>query len=316
MFINIAKNFCKFVANFRAPIIQLDLLSLYFLICVLHYDWSEGALPKMELTFQPNLPVVLNSKVILEVSQSLPGLSLSMRGAQSFSALMSLHNDSGLPITRPPFELTFTLKSIKIDLNANDEKISFDSNTKDASLYLSQLAHLLDRPIQIKIADHFEVQGDNQALWQFINELPMLKEVNSQNLLAELFLHLFALGGHDLAVGQTYLRCLQENAISSLPERIEYKVTAIDDYHVIADISGKIEKRKLQLKGFVHLGENAQTPLEATLLGALSGNVIWNRDNAMLYQLKMEYDYSVMWKIGDWEWMMKVFIQVHNKTTL
>lgn len=291
-------------------------LSLCFFVCVLCQTWCEGVLPKVQLIFQPNVPVVLNSRMIIEINQSLPGLRLSTQGTQSLSALMTLRNGSGLPITQPPFDLSFTLKSIKIDLNVNDEKITFDSNAKDSSLYISQLAKLLDRPIQIKIGDNFELKGDNQSLLQFINELPMFQEVNSENLLVELFLHIFALGDQDLVVGQTYTRDLHGNIITSLPEKIDYKVTSIDDYHIQAAISGKIEKRKLQLKGFVQLGENAQTPVEATLLGTISGNVSWNRDNAMLYELQMEYDYSAMWKIGDWEWMMKVAIQVHNKTNL
>jgi len=253
----------------------------------------------------------------MEMSQSLPGLSLSTRAKQQIEATLTVTTDNmDLPITQPPFDLIFVLKSLKIDLNANGEDITFDSNQMSESLYLNQVSKIIDRPIQIHFGDRFELQSQSDDLRQIIKELPVLQEIDPETLLMELFLHLFALEGKELTVGQTYQRNLGDHAIPTLPNVVKYTITAIDDYNIHAAISGNIEKRKLELKGLVQVNDKKQASVKASLSGTMNGNVKWNRDNAMLYNLEMEYAYSAMFKLAEWDWMMNVTLHLHNRTKM
>ena len=269
-----------------------------------------------QLHYLPNTPVHLNSSLKLDISQSLPGLSLSTKGTQQLEADMVLNNSqSDLPLTMPPLNLTFVLKSLNIDLQANDETLTFRSDEMGTSLYLSQLSKLIDRPIQLRLGEEFKLDRDNEELRRAVSELPVLTEISPDHLLVELFLHIFAAGGRELQVGQVIEKDLSDWQIPSLPTKIIYTITEIDDYSVYADIQGEMEKRMFQLEGEVSVG-NTDEPVAASLSGRMEGKVKWNRDNALLYELELDYAYSTRLQLASWEWLMNVSLNLHNKSRL
>jgi len=269
------------------------------------------------LQYLPDLPVHITSEVTLDIHQSLPGLSLATRGNQRLEAMLTVSAEhSDLPIFQPPFHLSFVLKSLQINLRANDEDISFDSKQTDSSIYLSQVSKMVDRPIQLHFGDEFKLENHSEELQQMVKELPLLQEINPESLLIELFSHLFALGGQELTVGKTFQRDFSELSIPSFPDQIEYTVTDIDDYDIYATIKGKIEKQALQLKGLVQINDKQQDLVGVNLSGTMNGKVKWNRDNAMLYDMETDYEYSAKFHLGEWEWMMNVTLGVHNSTKL
>ena len=269
-----------------------------------------------QLHYLPNTPVHLTSSLKLDISQSLPGLSLSTKGTQQLEADMVLNNSqSDLPLTTPPLNLTFVLKSLNIDLQANDETLTFRSDELGTSLYLSQLSKLIDRPIQLRLGEEFKLDRDNEELRRAVSELPVLTEISPDHLLVELFLHIFAAGGSKLQVGQVIEKDLSEWQIPSLPTKIFYTITEIDDYSVYADIHGEMEKRTFQLEGEVSVG-NTDEPVAASLSGRMEGKVKWNRDNALLYELELDYAYSTRLQLASWEWLMNVSLNLHNKSRL
>lgn len=291
--------------------------TLLIAFCII-LPWSAAFAAKVaRLQYLPNVPVYLSSRVGIDISQSFPGLSLATKGKQNIEAILSVKGDQSTPpIIQAPFDLTLVLKSIKIDLHANDEDISFDSNEMASTLYLSQVSKIIDRPIQIHFGSGFEFEGSSEELLQVVNALPVFQEVNLENLLVELFLHLFALGGQELSEGQTIKKKLGNYGIPSIPSVVEYSITSIDDYNVYADIGGKIEKQKFQLNSLVQVNDKLKEIVGGTLSGTMHGKVKWNRDNAMLYELEMAYAYSAMFKLGEWEWMMNVALEVHNRTKM
>lgn len=281
---------------------------LCFLIGSLH------AAKTAHLQYLPNVPVHLNSELKLDISQSLPGLSLSTKGTQQLEANLTLINEQNdLPVSSPPLSLKFVLKSLNIDLQANDENLTFRSDELGASLYLSQLSKLVDRPIHLQFGNGFQLDRDNEELRRATAELPVLTEISPDHLLVELFLHLFAAGGQELTVGQVIEKDLSDWEIPSLPNTVTYTITDIDDYNVYAEIKGDIEKKKFQLAGEVTIGDESE-PVGASLTGHLSGTIKWNRDNAMLYELTLDYSYSTRFQLAYWEWLMNVSLQLHNKT--
>lgn len=275
---------------------------------------SLHAAKTAHLQYLPNVPVHLNSELKLDISQSLPGLSLSTKGTQQIGAdLTVISEQKDLPVSSPPLNLKFVLKSLNIDLQANDENLTFRSDEMGASLYLSQLSKLVDRPIHLQFGNGFELDRDNEELRRTASELPVLTEISPDHLLVELFLHLFAAGGQELSVGQVIQKDLSDWEIPSLPNTVTYTITDIDDYNVYAEIKGDIEKRKFQLAGEVTFGGESET-VGASLTGHLSGKIKWNRDNAMLYELTLDYSYSARFQLAYWEWLMNVSLQLHNKT--
>jgi hypothetical protein len=268
------------------------------------------------LHYLPNVPVHLTSELKLDISQSHPGLSLSTKGAQNIRADLTIINDQPeLPLASPPFSLKFLLKGIDIDLQANDENIAFRSEEMGTSLYLNQLSKLVDRPIHLRFGEGFKLSQHHEELSRAAVELPVLTEISPDQMLVEMFLHLFATAGQKLQVGQVIEQDLAEWTIPSLPQKVIYTITDIDDYNVHAEIKGDIEKRKFELGGQISLGEEAQA-VAASLSGQLLGKVKWNRDNAMLYELSLDYSYVARFQLAQWEWQMFVSLNLHNKSKL
>lgn len=277
---------------------------------------SLFAVKTAHLHYRHGAPVHLTSDLKLDISQSLPGLSLSTKGSQLLEADLTLRNEQSEYIDSAHSQkLTFVLKKLNIDLQANEENLIFRSDEAGTSLYLTQLSKLIDRPIQLNLNEHFELSSDNNELRRAVSELPVLTEISPEHLLTELFLHLFAAGGEELYVGKVIQKNLADREIPALPKTITYTITKIDDYNVYADVEGSIEKRKFQLSGEVEVGNRVEA-VSATLSGTMAGKLRWNRDNAMLYHLELDYSYSTRLQLANWEWLMNVSLNLHNKTRL
>lgn len=267
------------------------------------------------LRYLPDQPVSFKSTLNIDISQSLPGLSLSTKGKQHFDAEMIISQDQeGLAVLSPPFDIVFLLKGIKIDVQANGEDLHFDSKDKGNSLYLSQLSKLIDAPLHLHFGENYQIVGKNIGLNKSLEELPMLQEIDPVKILSELFLHLFGPAGKPLKEGDVIERNISEGLIPSLPEKVTYTVTKIDDYHIYADIQGTIEKKKFDLLSLVKLQEKELASVSATLSGTIVGKIIWNRDNAMLHDLKLDYAYSARLQLAQWEWLMNVNLNLNNQT--
>ena len=284
--------------------------------CLILAVQSLFAAKTAHLHYLPNTTVHLTSDLKLDISQSLPGLSLSTKGIQQLEADLTLRNEQSEHSASTPLQsLTFVLKKLNIDLQANDETLTFRSDEAGTSLYLTQISKLIDRPIQLRLDDHYQLSHDNEELRRAVSELPVLTEISPEHLLADLFLHIFGAAGQELHVGQVIHKDLSDWEVPSLPKKISYKITRIDDYNVYADIQGDIEKRKFFLSGGVAVG-NTEEAVSATLSGMMAGKVRWNRDNALLYELDLDYSYSTRLQLASWEWLMNASLNLHNKTRL
>ncbi len=269
-----------------------------------------------KLHYLPNIPVQLESELKIDITQSLPGLSLSTKGNQKFAADLTMQNfQSELPIAAPPFVLKFVLNHLDIALQANDEELNFRSDKLGGSLYLNQLSNLIDHPVYLQFDKDFLLAADNVELRQAAAQLPVLSEINPANILAELFLHLFAAGGRDLYVGKVIEKDISEWQIPSLPKIVAYTISEIDDYNVYASISGSLEKQTLELDGKVNWGGSSKQ-VQASLSGEMFGKIRWNRDNAMLYSLSLEYSYSARFQLAAQEWLMNVSLILQNQSKL
>lgn len=291
---------------------------LYILLCFSLSFVSFNAVEKKgRLQFVPNFPVYLNSEVSLNINQSLPGLSLSTRGVQKMQAIIAIQSASpDLPVTKPPFDLSFILKSLKISIKVNDEELSFNSEDSEPSLYLNQVSKLIDRPIMIHFGEGVALIDKNGELQQIVRELPVFQEINPADLLVDLFYFNFGLAGEELKEGKIVERTLLKKSNPSQPDKVTYTITAIDDYNIHASIKGDVEKQPFTLEGKVKINQDQVEPVYVTLKGTMEGNGKWNRDNSMLNDLELHYSYAAVFKLAEYEWMMQVTVDVHNSTKL
>jgi hypothetical protein len=290
---------------------------LFPFLCVLFTTNAFASEKKAHLQFLSNTPVNLNSEVTININQSLPGLSLSTRGTQLINAIVAIQTEhSDLPITKPPFDVTFILKTLKISMRANDEDLVFDSEDRDSSLYLSQVSKIVDRPIRIHFGEGFKLATESKELEQIVKELPVLQEINPQQLLMDVFFPFFALAGIELKEGMTIDRTYIGQDNPAIPGVFTYTITSIDDYNIHANLKGEVEKKFFSLAGLVKVNDEDEQAVNVTLKGIVEGKGKWNRDNSMLCDLEVHYSYTAMFKLGEWEWMMNIGVDVHNRTKL
>lgn len=280
------------------------------------------------LQYQPNLPVHLTSTLTLDLSQSLPGLSLSTKGKQILEADLTLSQEKeGLPVLQPPFNVAFLLKGICLDMEANGERFSFNSTEREGSVYSNQLSELMNHPIVLQFGAGFVLNHQNESLKKMMRGLPLLQEIPLEGFLEELLSPLFAGAGRQLVIGQVIERELFPNNFSSglginhgdtpsLPRKVVYTITDIDDYHVFGALRGEIKKHFFELKGKMFSEEKDTVPITASLSGVVEGSVKWNRDNALLHSLQLEYSYVARFQWAEWEWLMHVSLKLENLTKL
>ena len=270
---------------------------------------------KARLQYIPNIPVYLTSETKIDIHQSLPGLSLATKGGQELKAVLKVsENSTHLTAVQPPFDLSFILTGLKINLSVNDEALHFDSSDEGSSLFLNQVSKMIERPVTLTVDNEYLIDGESSDLTQMTNELPVLKEVNPSSLLIELLQPIFALGGEELTVGKTFERDGKEGSHTVLPDVIYYRISNIDDYSVTAEISGEVDKKTFNLAGKVALDEKEEEIVAVSLSGQMQGNVQWNRDNAMLHTLSLHYSYSAKFRMGKFEWLVTANLEVSNHT--
>lgn len=282
----------------------------FFAVC-----FSENA---THLQYQTNQPVILNSEFKIRSFANLPGLEMTTTGKQQLEAVLTIEpqDESNLPISTPPFDLTFILKSILIDLQANNEKIYFDTREENnnTSLYLSQVSKIVDRPIKLRVESSDPITLSSDDLNQITYELPVLKDVNPENLLQDIISYIFTLSGEDLTVGKKIDK--KSAGLYSMPESLSYEISKIDNYHIYGIIKGDIDKRKFQLNKQIEINEKEKETPNVELSGSFVGKIKWNRDNALLFDLNIEYNYSALFQLGDQVWKMDFSMEVNNRSSL
>ena len=281
-------------------------LCLTVFACLISNLCLQAAGPStVKLQYLPHTPVMQHTHLILSIDQALPALKLDTEAQQNLQAqLILLSEQREGAVLQPPLDLIFQLRGMKINLKANGETASFDSSHPGSSLMMAQVAKMIDRPIKLHFEDDFTIDGGAQNLDLLLRELPVVKELEPQALLQDLFRHLFALAGKELSMGDQILRTLPPNKTIYSPSTYEYVVTAITDQEVQAALNGRIESRTIALNKSLKMDENTEEKAVLTVSGTVSGRITWNRQNAMIYHAEIEHVFSGLLKIADLEWKM------------
>jgi hypothetical protein len=267
------------------------------------------------LEYLPNIPIIQCCELVIELNQSFPGLKLNTQAHQTLTALLSVAGErSSIPVLNAPLTLNFTLKDLKVDLKVNDEETKFDVNDPTAALEIALLARIVDRPIQLHFDSHFVLEDHPEELKQILWQSPMLQEFYPQSLIQELFQHLFAIAGQDVAAGMHLQRQGPKHPLTGIAPQIYYEITSANDQEVQASFNGKIDKQTVSLSHPPTEG-NPRKPMELTLSGNTNGRVVWNRHHALVYHLNAEYLYEGVFKVGgmDWPITIKIYQKIESK---
>lgn len=275
-------------------------MSRVFLIFVLCLVGSLEA-TSLLLKFSPEKAVHHTTQASFDVKNVFPGIS--MKGEETLKGTLEIITPAA---TMPSFDLKFVLGSLKIVLKANGEVLEFDSEDQGSSIYLSQLAQMVEKEIVLHVDDRGQVAIKEGAPLLLEEQLPLLKMIQMDALLQEMFAHPFVLVGEELEEGKTYLRTFSK-AEPPFPHELNYMITEIDEYQVKGEIAGSLEPRTLSFE--------QNDTLKAIVNGTVNGQVTWNRDNALLYAVALDYAYSAKFFLGKKEWLVAVDVHVEHRSS-
>ncbi len=274
-----------------------------FLLAFLCSSVVAAAEAPVQLQYLPHVPVMQTHTLQAEMSDALPGYKLDGEAVQSLSAVVTLKSDAPeLPLTHPPFDLQFVLKDIHLELNANDVGIQVDSKTPHSPL-AAQSKELINHPITLHIRPDGSLDSSSAELQKLFADMPGVKDLHLEGIWYEWFLSIFALAGKELATGNLYAI---ETQGGNLPKVLNYRITAIDEKEVKAELKGSLEAKVMKIEGLFALDGKQQGNIELNLSGMVQGNASWDRQNALLCQLNAHYIYTGVLKIGDSAWTLNL----------
>lgn len=291
---------------------KIVLFSLLFPLCL------AAEFAGVRLQFLPHVPVIQTSIVTVEIEQFLPGMTLRTVAKQTLSAeLRVLSDDSSEAKSSPPMELQYTLQQFHVDLEANGEKASYSSQDTAPAALGAQMQELIGRPLLLKFGQDFALEGPIEELQILEKILPMFKQLFPASVFHELFQHLFALAGKQLATGDETLRKVTLGDKTKLSLPVKYEVTSVNFKEVEARLSGDVEGQTVTFGRPLQVDDSdrpLQPAVEIQLRGKLTGKGTWSRRHALLYEMDVEHDYKADLSVGNLNWPATLRILQHTDT--
>jgi hypothetical protein len=246
----------------------------------------------VRLQYVPSIPVQQTSKLTIEVHESLPVLNLTSKARQIVKFDLTVGSGNGSALTQQvPLNLSFSLKDIFVDLCVNQEEMTFEPKAKQSAIPLIQLSELIDKPL------HFEIDAKGCVIDE------------AKDYLEDLVRPLFVAINKDLEVGSTFQQTCTNSSLPLLPVTWNYEVKEITERDIVASISGTIDSKQIILAIPVKLENHTAEQVEMIVKGTLSGEISWNRANALLYGLQTECRYQVELKAGEMKWDLQASIE-------
>lgn len=249
----------------------------------------NGLFAEIELAFVPNRPVQQESRLTIQLQQSLPGMQLQATMQERLMADVKMVDRADLPINRPPFNLLFTLKDLTVCLQTGDKQVEYQVNKPNTSLFLAEIHDMIDKPIKLYFDEKCHLLPHTPGIVQLAKELPLLSQIHPQSLAEELFQHQFSLAGRPLIVNKSYTILLK--GMGMQPKSLIYTITSINDQEIVATLKGDIPSTSFAMQTEVLTSNILRKGIRLTVDGLISGEIRWSRSNALLYALKLKTIY-------------------------
>lgn len=269
----------------------------------------------VRLQYMTDEPLELVAVHSIDITQTVPGIKFSASGLQTLTASLTIEGEhKQQPIFQPPLDGIIKFKNFRIDLNANQDTISFDSRQPGSSLLMAQLAKVIDRPIRFHINKKLAIDKTSEDLTNLVKEFPVLKEIDPHSMLEGIFQPVFALMGKDLTPGSKIQIKGVQGTFGVFPTNLIYEIESITDQNVTANVSGALEPQKLKLTGVMEVEDKKFEKIALIFSGNFNGKQTWDRENALLFKLTGDYQINGMLKIAEWEWPLSLTIKVDMGT--
>jgi hypothetical protein len=277
----------------------MNKLWIFFTFLWIHVSFAAET--NVVLTYLPNIPVIQTSDLKIKVNYALPGSKMNGEDQQQIRVQVTLLSDSNQPIIKPPADLLFVLKNFSISLNANDLSERFLSESPEKMPHQVQTYQMVNKKFKLHFDESAHIQKNTEEFQVLFNEYPALREMNFENFLGDWFQHLFALAGKNLSVGAVF----KVPGDGDLADQIvTYEITEITPTEVHANFQGPLGGKNMNLTGRISLDGKSEGMPEMTILGETKGQVVWNRKNALLYQVQATHGINGVLKIGDSAWTL------------
>jgi hypothetical protein len=264
----------------------------------------------VRLQYVPSIPVQQTSKLTIEVHESLPVLNLTSKARQIVKFDLTVGSGNGSALTQQvPLNLSFSLKDIFVDLCVNQEEMTFEPKAKQSAIPLIQLSELIDKPLHFEIDAKGCVIDEAKEIEKNSAAFPALRDIPLKDYLEDLVRPLFVAINKDLEVGSTFQQTCTNSSLPLLPVTWNYEVKEITERDIVASISGTIDSKQIILAIPVKLENHTAEQVEMIVKGTLSGEISWNRANALLYGLQTECRYQVELKAGEMKWDLQASIE-------
>ncbi len=245
-------------------------LILTLSLFLLSQSFAENA--HVSLQFQENIMTHHIIDVSTEIETAFPGFDLKETLKQKiFADFMVVPSDSS-----DVYELEMTLRRVIVSLRANDNSIKFDTDGEARTLPEEQLKDCVGKKVRFSIAKDlkFVIAPELENLQSLY---PSLSGSFTKESLKSMVFYLFALNGRALSKGEKYDLDLYDEEMP-----ISFNINAAGLREIQASISGYKESKELMLT------KNAKIIFETVA----SGKGVWQTENALLYQVKIQLSTS------------------------
>lgn len=272
-------------------------MNVKFLFLSLFFVSTIFAEEIVHLEYLPERPVEQSSILDINIHNQLPGLKFNAAATQTLNALITIQEGP----SQPPFNMLFRLKGVEIAVKVNDRDTELFTGNDPKTVQWAQVNRLKNRPLTLSVDETNLVSSHIEELKHLFRELPALQSVPIDLFLGEWFHPVFALAGKDLKVGKSYQ---VDTDLSGNKAVLQYEIKSITDSAVLAHVTGKMAAKEQELTLLLP-GNSARLLVE----GNVNGDVLWNRDNALVCQATLYYQFQGQIHMADAEWPLHLEIK-------
>jgi hypothetical protein len=273
--------------RFRLNLLFSQIQNPLFVILLVFTLWTSC--DAIDLLYEPNKSVTQVFESVSSLSQKSSGLEMRVVATQKQVFDLEIISQEGeSEFKGAPFQLKYTLRSMKTEINANGSVKTFDTNVVSDSPEIAAISFLVGKPLTFQVNKDYTVDDYPKEWKEFSSSLPLLHLLFPKGYFPELFATNFAFAGRDLKVGETSntQRILGDQLGLNIP--IRFELQKINYKEAEAEIGGKYSEK----------GKKISEPLDSGLIfdgniameSTVSGQSKWNRRQGLECNSTISYE--------------------------
>ena len=212
-------------------------------------------------------PVSFTSTLLVDIEQNFPSFDLDGKIEQKVRGEVTVVSEQPMtPLFVLPYDISFVLRDMHVDMVFNGDKSSHDIKNPGTSLFLAQVAEIVNKPIKLRLGEDRIIHDEAGLLKKALKENPALSSLSLNNFFNDLLEFPFALACEELTVGKSFQR-VQLNEFGS--QDLIFQIIAITPKTITAKVKGGIPSQKVDRLGL-------------SFKGRCEGIVTWSRANPLI----------------------------------